>query len=141
MTQSGHSSFLTNPRNNPHWRLVRIVLIVAALSINSCAAHGTWGSNSIVVKSVKLHTDLPSGSYDVYECSLGESDGLLRVIIEGEIREIGYCAAQSRTDNNGRLHISEDSKRLCLWRETGSCTEDGLCESWFFADNCFGIES
>ena len=125
-------------RTRTDFAAARLLAVLGFSALAACAAppdHLRY--NSATVRSAGLDRHLESGSFDVYECLLTGSDGHLD--LEGSAGTIGFCIDESNTTGIARIHTNASRSELCFWRDTGTCSEDGVCESWTIADDCMDL--
>ncbi len=118
---------------------LRLIAVVALTALSACAvspSHLRYNSADVVRAS--LDRQLESGSFDVYECLLAGSDG--RLDLKGSAGTIGFCVDETDTMGIARIHMSAGRSEVCFWRDTGTCSDDGVCESWTIADDCIDLE-
>ncbi len=113
---------------------VRLLFLLATLS--ACAASIPYQAvNSDTVKTATLNHAIDDGSFDVYLCPALNADGYL----EYRNRKIAFCLEESGEHSIARIHTAADRRQICFWRDTGTCDENGVCESWAIADDCIDL--
>lgn len=115
--------------------------LLLLLFLSGCTTNTQWEFQSKDIEAINFRKVMKAGQYSLYKCSSFKADGHLVVKGEYQSGNIYFCLRQQMEKRNGSLLIDKQENNICVWRETGVCNEDGLCESYSLLDDCAKINS
>lgn len=114
--------------------LIKFVIIIFLASCIS--QENRWVSpkfNASDFKSVTLYNDHVNTEVDIFSCSKSKFDG---VITLNNNSTHHFCIAKKNEKKFAKITTSESHVEICLWKESGFCDDEGMCQSIFSASDC-----